>query len=376
MKKFTTNLWILVLLFLWIQLTQIYRYHSAVGNNTTINNNNARLHEEEEFSPFKISLPTLEELTSSSSSFNSGCSNGLFYRSNVHNNATTSTATTNNKIPKIIHQTSKSRCLGSQTYEASILWSQLDGYSYYFHDDEAVMRLLTEVDFVDDVFIKLRDIAKYCPISGTAKADVWRYLVLWMYGGIYSDIDSEPALFNASSILPNDDGYFVVERFDLLSQWFMAVAPRHPLMYYALHSAINNIMTTIDTSFFNAALVTGPHALHRGMQEFMYDSNTNNNQLINEKTKEITMEFPLPIPRFGPIHAGIYYGTFNKSIRVVGDAQNESEHVNRDIFRDHEKEEEYKLMNITHFQNYYRDNNEHIANRTCHSMILHNKFQN
>jgi len=29
------------------------------------------------------------------------------------------------------------------------------------------------------------------PLLGAAKADIWRYAVLWLYGGVYLDYDSD-----------------------------------------------------------------------------------------------------------------------------------------------------------------------------------------
>lgn len=45
------------------------------------------------------------------------------------------------KIPKIVHLTGKSKCLTPPLLDVARRWS-LEGYSFYFHDDEAVNRLL------------------------------------------------------------------------------------------------------------------------------------------------------------------------------------------------------------------------------------------
>ena len=87
----------------------------------------------------------------------------------------------NRSIPNIIHMTSKSRCITSRVRENILQW-KFEGYSIYFHDDAAVDRLL---DKYFPAFPHLQ-IVKDCSISGAAKADIWRYLVLWEYGGIYT----------------------------------------------------------------------------------------------------------------------------------------------------------------------------------------------
>jgi mannosyltransferase OCH1-like enzyme len=48
---------------------------------------------------------------------------------------------------------------------------------------------------------------------GAAWIDLWRLLVLWKFGGIYADLDSSPvpSRFNATTITPEDDAFFVLE---------------------------------------------------------------------------------------------------------------------------------------------------------------------
>ncbi len=99
------------------------------------------------------------------------------------------------QIPKIIHMTSKSRCM-TQKVKANILKWRLPGYSIYFHDDAAVNRLLEKYF---PAFPHLQMI-KECSISGAAKADIWRYLVLWEYGGVYTGKFKNNLLRNAHII--------------------------------------------------------------------------------------------------------------------------------------------------------------------------------
>lgn len=84
-------------------------------------------------------------------------------------------------IPKIIHMTSKSRCITTKVLTNILEWT-FEGYSVYFHDDAAVDRLLAKYF---PAFPHLQTVQE-CSISGAAKADIWRYLVLWEYGGIYT----------------------------------------------------------------------------------------------------------------------------------------------------------------------------------------------
>lgn len=95
----------------------------------------------------------------------------------------------NRRIPKIIHMTSKSRCLSSNFFDNIRLWpTYLKGHSLYLHDDASVERLLSRKW---PLFPHL-NMTRRCLRSGAGLADLWRYLVLYQYGGIYTDIDNAP----------------------------------------------------------------------------------------------------------------------------------------------------------------------------------------
>jgi hypothetical protein len=201
-------------------------------------------------------------------------------------------------------------------------------------------------------FPHLRQIAENCLLSGTVKADLWRYLVLWQYGGVYADIDSAPHTFTGDTISASDDGFFVVEQYHILSQYFMAMSPRHPLMYYAIHKALLNLLLVPDTGQLNAAHVTGPHALHAAYIEFRKDAGVHVD--------------PTGIG-FKPVWKGYFPGTENRSITVVGVGENENEYVWRSIVKKGDKKKEYAAMGMTHFNEYTRKDKS--SKTTCLSAI-------
>ena len=131
----------------------------------------------------------------------------------------------NRKIPRIVHQTSRSNCLTKAMTGVAVHWSSLgDDWAYYFHSDKAVDRLFAQ-DWPE--FPHLSTVSACLDGKGTLKADLWRYLVLWEYGGVYADVDTKPNKFNSTSITAEDDGFFIVEQYHILSQYFMAMSPRH-----------------------------------------------------------------------------------------------------------------------------------------------------
>lgn len=244
------------------------------------------------------------------------------------------------RIPHIIHQTSKSRCLTKRLAECTEEWKKRlvydHNWSYYFHDDDAVNRLLRQ-NFPD--FPRLHPVLS-CIRYGTVKADLWRYVVLWEYGGLYSDLDAQPALFNHSSLSATTDAFFVVEQYHLLSQYFMAVSPKHPLMYYAIQKCLSNLLKLEDIYKLNAAYETGPHALHAGYRQFAHDAGV-----------EVT---PAGVG-YKPVRRGVFPGTHNRTISVEGHGEFEGEYVVRESIRRIHKKRQYAAMNMTHFTQDFSD---------------------
>lgn len=249
------------------------------------------------------------------------------------------------KIPKIIHQTSLRRCLMDEIANVTETWRTFDdGWSYYFHDDDAVDALFAK-DWPE--FPHLQEVAQ-CILYGAVKADLWRYLVLWEYGGLYSDIDATPALFNKTTITDDDDGFFVVEHSDLLSQYFMALSPRHPLMYYAIQISLSNILREKDIGYINTPLATGPQALHEAFTIFMADVG-------------------VKVPFYGhgkAVAAGYFEGTNHRSIRVVGEGSFQDEYILREAIDRRPKKKLYKTMNMTYFMDRERNG------KYCMSVLL------
>ncbi len=160
----------------------------------------------------------------------------------------------NRTIPRIVHITSKSRCVPPKVANVINDWKFPD-YAFFFHNEEAVDRLLNK-DWPE--FPLMRQ-AIQCIPTGAAKADLWRALVVWEYGGIYTDMDNRPVKFNGETLADTDESFFVVEQVGVLSQYFFAAAPKHPLMWYLVHATMLRVygIHDVDTQF--APFVTGTY---------------------------------------------------------------------------------------------------------------------
>ena len=173
------------------------------------------------------------------------------------------------KIPRIVHVTSKTRCMPTIIVDNLQRW-RLPQHNFYIHDDDAVNKLLWETYWPEFPHLNL---LRPCMISGAALADLWRYLVLYQYGGIYADIDSAPGhlFLNGSVIEDTDDAWFVVERIGTLSQYFMASSPKHPLMHLAVTVTLRRLLEVQKIGKQYVPFVTGPGALKESWAHFLYN---------------------------------------------------------------------------------------------------------
>lgn len=169
------------------------------------------------------------------------------------------------KVPNIVHQTSKTRCLTRHFSRATIQWA-FRKYSYYMHDRDAVTRLVHS-HFPE--FPQLKILVENDCLPSPLLIGLWKYLVLWSYGGILVDLNTFPNHFNASTISDKDDGFFLLEESaDALSTLVMAVSPRHPLMYYAVQHSISNILRMKSKVMYSPRELVGEGALMQALEDF------------------------------------------------------------------------------------------------------------
>ena len=240
----------------------------------------------------------------------------------VHDTIHQVSSATENLIPRTVHLTARSRCLTPDFATLLDSW-RFPNHSLYLHNDAAMHRLLEPYPEI-----------LACAESGAAQADLWRAVVLYEYGGIYTDLDNRPALFSGETIQPDDQALFVVERQGLLSQYFMAAAPKHPLFYLLIQSTLHQLLSVDDLAHLYEPVVTGPGALKKALREFMGHHRSS----VNDD----------PYATFQRIRAGVYTGLGNWTIRVIGQAGKASDDwVARNVI--YKKSRIYPQMNMTHF---------------------------
>lgn len=160
------------------------------------------------------------------------------------------------KIPMVVHQTYKGRCLDEGFYELHQRWKTL-GFAYYFHTDESMEKLVLSGNFPE--FPHLPLIWKHCITKPVVKTDFWRLLLLWEYGGVYADLDTSPKKFfqPKEQIKSDMEMLTFTDSEGFPSFHFMAAVPKHPLIFLILQEGIKSILYHIDTGAYNPAIVTG-----------------------------------------------------------------------------------------------------------------------
>jgi mannosyltransferase OCH1-like enzyme len=136
-------------------------------------------------------------------------------------------------------------------------------YSFFFHGDEAVDRLLKQ-DWPE--FPHLAKIMNTCvKFGGAIKIDIWRVLVLYKYGGFYSDMDRGPGVKLTEDVIqPSDSAFFLSDAWNRPSQWLHAMEPNHPIAYFTMFEILNRVLALQDISSIKPVFLTGPDALKHG----------------------------------------------------------------------------------------------------------------
>jgi hypothetical protein len=164
-------------------------------------------------------------------------------------------------IPRIVHQTWREPI----TQKKYPNWShfqksfQQDGYEYRFYTDGEA-RAFLKAHFPPEILSVYDDI-----LPGAFKADLFRYCILLLYGGVYADIDILMASLlddviqdDTGFVVPLDKQPFMSENVTLcLWNGFMAVSPGHPFVAKVIENVVNAVRNRFNYLDY-AQMVTCP----------------------------------------------------------------------------------------------------------------------
>ncbi len=239
------------------------------------------------------------------------------------------------KIPSKIFQTWKTHHMDNQLENLTTLWKVHNPkYEYGLFDNAECDRFIKE-NFDSNVYsayVKL--------LPGALKADLWRYCVLYKYGGVYVDIDTM-CMNSLNKFLKN---YEFVTAVDLnktksegehnLFNTFIASIPQHPILKGCIDRITLQVLGNIKPQ--SALDITGPGVLGREFNLFM-------NRPENDSV--LGME--------GEVNQSIYLLYFKPEIEYIGIKEGEILFQNKNGNSEIKKfyDDECRKMNIVSWLN-------------------------
>lgn len=169
-------------------------------------------------------------------------------------------------IPKTIFQTFKTDILPFITrWHIRRMREKNPEYDYQFFDDLRVDHFVEE-EFGQEVFSLFKRID-----IGAAKADFFRYAILYKKGGIYLDIDSLIVKKLNDFILPGDKAIISLEKhLECFCQWALVFEAGHPFLKKTLEIVIKNLN---ENKYPNDVhKMTGPTAYSYAIKECLNES--------------------------------------------------------------------------------------------------------
>lgn len=171
-------------------------------------------------------------------------------------------------IPRIIHQTWFEEITPDKYPNMSRFLESFkhSGWEYRFYTDEDCIKFLS-THFPPEIKEAYEAVK-----PGAFKADLFRYCVLLVHGGVYADLDVMLEA-NLDFAIPEDVGFMVpldepgelVDHQMCLWNGFMASAPGHPFLAKTIETVVNNIRNRFTGVDFDAMFCPQPDLglLHR-----------------------------------------------------------------------------------------------------------------
>jgi len=200
----------------------------------------------------------------------------VLYHTNINTN--------NNNIPKIIHQTYPTKNINNDIQNnINILKNLNPDYEYHLYDDNDI------IDFIKENYDShiLETYNKINPKYGPARADYFRYLLMYIKGGIYLDIKSSCEK-PFDTIIKSDDefilthwgnhggnyNYRLTHWSDILNNkygeycnWNIIIKDKHPLMKKIIDKVTYNInnysINNYGVGKIGVLFLTGPVAFSK-----------------------------------------------------------------------------------------------------------------
>lgn len=199
-------------------------------------------------------------------------------------------------IPKRIFQTHKSiQYIQTKPKLQNALnsWRRfVPDFGYHFYTNEMCDEFM-KTEMVEEFGEEIYECYNRLPIA-VMKADLWRYCIIYKYGGIYADADSvclcDPNMFTLYETqlvcAPENDNFH-------LCQWTFAAPPNSPLLKSIIELAVKRILSTTEIRGEHVIhYLTGPGVFTDGVEKYL---NENEMPTFNDKKQYYRYKNPTMI---------------------------------------------------------------------------------
>ena len=174
-------------------------------------------------------------------------------------------------IPKNIFQTHKSiKYINSNRpikYAISTWLKHTKEFNYYFYTDDMCDNFIKN-NFDENVYRAY----SILPMA-VMKADLWRYCVIYKYGGIYADTDTickvNPNIFLKDSLLTISPELGI-----FFCQWVFAAPPLSPILKSIIDLSVERILNIPEIKGEHIIhYLTGPAVFTDGIEKYLKENN-------------------------------------------------------------------------------------------------------
>ena len=171
-------------------------------------------------------------------------------------------------IPKKIYQTHKSLSFvmtNDRLYDCYLSWD-MDGYEHIFFSDKKAD------DFMKENFNDIYEVYHNLPLP-IMKADLWRYCVIYRYGGIYADIDTMFIGDDLDSLFQKESDLILTTEYPqdkTLCQWVFAAPKESPLLKSVIDESVKRIKECGDFKYEHMVhTLTGPWVFTDAIESYL-----------------------------------------------------------------------------------------------------------
>ena len=176
------------------------------------------------------------------------------------------------KIPLNIYQTWENNKVPKGMYEAIHTWINLNPeYTYSLYDSQD--RLNYVINFNCSDFSFNNEELLYCynnMAQNAAKADIWRYLILYNQGGVYTDIDTECIIPLKDYIKEEDEFLNGLNNRGQVYQTFIFTKPKHYFLKELIELVVYNIKNkSFVNEWHDLKSLTGPTTINYAIKKHL-----------------------------------------------------------------------------------------------------------